>query len=117
MSTGASGSAQLALPLGPAVNPRRRRPARSGTGTPATAAGAVTHLQVSLDLKHGMVADTPPFCRCCQRRGCVRVASVGWTACTWCQGSAVDPVAVVAWLLRRGPRGGAAAAALERLAS
>jgi hypothetical protein len=114
MSTGASGSAQLALPLGPAVNPRRRRSARSGTGTPA-AARADTHLQVSLDLEQGTVADTPPFCRCCQRRGCVRVASGGWTACTWCQGSAVDPVAVVGWLLRRGPRAGAAA--LERLAS
>jgi hypothetical protein len=72
-------------------------------------------LQLELRLESGQVADTPPFCRCCQRRGCVQVAGGGWTTCTWCEGSRVDPVAVVGWLLRRSPRRGAAA--LERLAS
>jgi hypothetical protein len=52
--------------------------------------------QPELPLVQGAVADTPPWCSCCQTRGCIPAAEGGWTTCTWCDGTRIDPPALAA---------------------
>jgi hypothetical protein len=108
-------ASQLALPLGSLGDPSRRRLRPTVAEPPAPPAAEAEPFQTVLPFGPGLAADTPPFCRCCQTRGCLPVAGGGWTTCTWCEGSRVDPVAVVTWLSHRQPRPGLTV--LERLAS
>jgi hypothetical protein len=81
----------------------------------AAPVGDVEALQLALDLEPGPVADTPPPCRCCRGRRNVPCAPLGWTSCTWCEGSGVDPESIAP---RRPARPGPARELeLERLAS
>jgi hypothetical protein len=70
--------------------------------------------QIALPLQPGPLADTPPPCRCCQGRGWL-AGGRGWPACTWCEGSGVDPLKIAGWRRAWGHRRDVAG--LERLAS